>query len=91
MLPGLRLLNSDVLDKELVLTVGTPRHSVGCPAYGAVARLKDRREVTVRTRGAGCSISTALWSTMKVPRHLALSDATAGSPPGRAAAVENCP
>ncbi len=57
MLPGFRLVNSDVLDKELVLTGDAAAFSRlpgvrrGRPAEGPA-------EVTVRTRGAGPSVST---------------------------------
>ena len=53
MLPGFLLVESGVVNNELVLTVQTPRHPVGCPACGAVANVKDRRTVTVRDLPAG--------------------------------------
>jgi hypothetical protein len=39
---------SEVLDGEWHLQVETRREPTGCPTCGAVARVKDRRTVTVR-------------------------------------------
>ena len=52
-LPGFRVVASEVVDGELDLLVETPRELVGCPVCGAVARVKDRRTVTVRDLPAG--------------------------------------
>ena len=53
MLPGFRLHSSRRRDKDLLLAVEIPRVPVGCPGCGAVARVKDRRTVTVRDLPAG--------------------------------------
>lgn len=47
-LPGFRVLNYELVDGEVTLFAETPRVLVGCPVCGAVANVKDRREVTVR-------------------------------------------
>jgi len=47
-LPGFRVMDGQVADGELTLLIETPRDLVGCPVCGAVARVKDRRTVTVR-------------------------------------------
>ena len=52
-LPGFRVVSSDVLDDEWHLLVETRREPTGCPTCGAVARVKDRRTVTVRDLPAG--------------------------------------
>ncbi len=44
MLPGFLLLESEVVNNELVLTVQTPRYPVGCSASGSVYR--NRRLAT---------------------------------------------
>ncbi len=56
-----RLLSSDVRDKELLLTVETLRQPFGCPACGAVARVKDRRTVTVRDLPVGGTPVILRW------------------------------
>lgn len=60
-LPGFRVVATDVLDKEVVLSVETPRRPVGCPACGAVARVKDRRTVTVRDLPTGGTPVILKW------------------------------
>ena len=47
-LPGFQVLHAEKTDGEWHVVVETPRDLVGCPACGAVARVKDRRTVTVR-------------------------------------------
>ena len=47
-LPGFQVLSGENVDGEWHLGVETPRDSVGCGECGAVAEVKDRREVTVR-------------------------------------------
>lgn len=42
MLPGFRVLATEVIDNDAVLSVETPRRPVGCPACGAVARITQR-------------------------------------------------
>jgi transposase len=61
MLPGFLLMESGVVNNELVLTVQTPRHPVGCPACGAVANVKDRRTVTVRDLPTGGTPVIIRW------------------------------
>ena len=43
-----QVLSAENVDGEWHLGVQTPRELVGCGEYGAVARVKDRRLVTVR-------------------------------------------
>jgi len=47
-LPGFQVLSAENVDGEWHLGVQTPRDLVGCGECGAVARVKDRRTVTVR-------------------------------------------
>lgn len=47
-LPGFQVLSAENVDGEWHLGVQTPRELVGCGECGAVARVKDRRVVTVR-------------------------------------------
>ena len=47
-LPGFQVLSGENVDGEWHLGVETPRDLVGCGECGAVAEVKDRREVTVR-------------------------------------------
>ena len=58
-LPGFQVLSAENVDGEWHLGVQTPRELVGCGECGAVARVKDRRPVTVRDlpigRGAGAA------------------------------------
>ena len=60
-LPRFRLLATEVVDKEVVLSMETPRRPVGCPASGAVARVKDRRPVTVRDLPSGGTLVILKW------------------------------
>jgi transposase len=46
--PGFQVLSAENVDVEWHLGVETPRDLVGCGECGAVARVKDRRVVTVR-------------------------------------------
>jgi transposase len=52
-LPGFRVVAGELLDGEWHLQVETRREPTGCPTCGAVARVKDRRTVTVRDLPAG--------------------------------------
>ena len=52
-LPGFRVVSSEVLEGEWHLLVETRREPTGCPTCGAVARVKDRRTVQVRDLPAG--------------------------------------
>ena len=47
-LPGFQVLDAEKTSGEWHVTVETPRDLVGCLVCGAVARVKDRRTVTVR-------------------------------------------
>jgi len=60
-LPGFRVLDTELNDSELTLLVETPRELVGCPVCGAVARVKDRRTVTVRDLPAGGTPVIIRW------------------------------
>ncbi len=60
-LPGFRMLATEVVDSEVVLSVETPRRPVGCPRCGAVARVKDRRTVTVRDLPTGGTPVIVKW------------------------------
>jgi transposase len=61
MLPGFRLRSSERRDQELLLAVETPPVPVGCPGCGAVARVKDRRTVTVRDLPVGGTPVILRW------------------------------
>src|SRR6478752_2840043 len=47
-MPGFEVLSTEMIDGEWHVGIATPRDLVGCAACGAVARVKDRRTVTVR-------------------------------------------
>jgi transposase len=60
-LPGFRVLDSNLVDGDLTLLVETPRDLVGCPVCGAVASVKDRRTVTVRDLPSGDTPVIIRW------------------------------
>ena len=60
-LPGFRVLATELKDGELTLLLETPRDLVGCPVCGAVARVKDRRTVTVRDLPTGGTPVIIRW------------------------------
>ena len=47
-MPGFEVLLTEMVDGEWCVGIETPRDLVGCDECGAVARVKDRRTVTVR-------------------------------------------
>ena len=47
-MPGFEVLSTEMVDGEWHVGIETPRDLVGCVECGAVARVKDRRTVTVR-------------------------------------------
>src|SRR6478736_2456546 len=47
-MPGFEVLSTEMIDGEWHVGIATPRDLVGCAECGAVARVKDRRTVTVR-------------------------------------------
>ena len=47
-MPGFEVLLTEMVDGEWYVGIETPRDLVGCDECGAVARVKDRRTVTVR-------------------------------------------
>ena len=60
-LPGFRVLDSEIGGGDLTLLVETPRDLVGCPECGAVARVKDRRTLTVRDPPTGGTPVIIRW------------------------------
>ena len=47
-MPGFEVCSTEMIDGEWYVGIETPRDLVGCGECGAVARVKDRRTVTVR-------------------------------------------
>ncbi len=47
-MPGFEVLSTEMVDGEWHVGIATPRDLIGCGACGALARVKDRRTVTVR-------------------------------------------
>ncbi|WP_395729245.1 ISL3 family transposase [Nakamurella sp.] len=47
-MPGFEVCSTEMVDGEWYVAIETPRDLVGCGECGAVARVKDRRTVTVR-------------------------------------------
>ena len=60
-LPGFRVVDTELVEGELTLSVETPRDLIGCPVCGAVARVKDRRTVTVRDLPTGGTPVIIRW------------------------------
>jgi hypothetical protein len=52
-MPGFEVLSTEMVDGEWHVGIETPRDLVGCGGCGAVARVKDRRTVTVRDLPSG--------------------------------------
>ena len=54
-MPGFEVLSTEMINGEWHVDIATPRDLVRCAECGAVARVKDRRTVTVRDLpAAGC-------------------------------------
>jgi transposase len=66
-LPGFRVLDTQLVSGELTLLVETPRDLVACPACGAVANVKDRRTVTVRDLPTGGTPVIVRWHQENLP------------------------
>jgi len=60
-LPGFRVLDTEIGGGDLTLVVEITRDLVGCPECGAVTGVKDRRTVTVRDLPAGGTPVIIRW------------------------------
>ncbi len=97
-MPGFEVLSTEMVDGEWHVGIETPRDLVGCGECGAVARVKDRRTVTVRDLpAAGVPVGDPVAETdLRVPIRVvpqqdmdraAPGDRVPGSPDGPGQAV----